>query len=110
MSVIPITDGIQRPASPGSTELAHEVLLPRFTAAADMLAAKAEMEDSAAEAKDWADAALKCVQAIVVLDPERLAGGDTPEGRKRSMPEQAQASNGGKPGVRDTDGDGKIGE
>ncbi len=110
MSVIPIIDGVQRPESPGTTETAHEVLLPRFTAAADTLAGKAQMEMNAAEAKDWADAALKCVQAIVVLDPERLAGGDTPEGRKRSMPEQAQAANGGKPGVRDTDGDGKIGE
>jgi hypothetical protein len=109
MSVIPIMDGIQRPESPGTTETAHEVLLPRFTAAADILAGKAQMTDSAAEAKDFADAALKCVTAIITLDPDRLAGGDTPHGRKAAMPDRPTAET-GKPATRDTDRDGRIGE
>lgn len=111
MSVIPFgqPDDPTRPPSPGSTELAHEVLLPRFTSAADQLAAKAAMSGSGAEAKDYAKAALDCVTAIITLDPERLAGGDTPQGRKSATPDPARAET-GKPATRDTDRDGKIGE
>lgn len=62
-------------------------------------AENAASEDSAAEAKDYAQAALSFAQAVITLDPSRLAGGDTPEARAASVPV-----------ARDGDRDGVIGE
>ena len=92
-----------------TTEVAHEALTPQFAHTANTLAGKAAMAQSAAEAKDFADAALKLVQAIITLDPMRLAGGDTAETRKASMPEPPRPP-ATSPGTRDRDHDGRIGE
>lgn len=64
-------------------------------------AQKAAGVESAAEADDFAGAALKLAQAIITLDPTRLEGGDTPEARKAAVPPR--------PAVRDGDKDGRIG-
>lgn len=93
-----------RPDPGVDTELAHVALTPQFAQSANVLAGKAAMAQSAAEAKDFADGALKLVQAIITLDPTRLAGGDTPEARKASVPERP----GG--GTGDGDKDGVVGE
>jgi hypothetical protein len=60
------------------------------------LAAKARGTDSAAEAKDFMAGALSGAQVLVQLDPNRLAGGDTPQGRAASVPVQT-----GKDGDKD---------
>jgi hypothetical protein len=61
-------------------------------------AGKAAMTQSAAEFNDFAAGCLRFAQAITVLDPLRLAGGDTPEARAAATP------------ISDGDGDGVIGE
>jgi hypothetical protein len=119
MSVIPIQpaqqaqiaalEALARPLQI-TTEIAHEALTPQFAHTANTLAGKAAMAQSAAEAKDFADAALKCVQAIITLDPQRLAGGDTPDARKASVPDRPETPSSGRPAVRDSDHDGRIGE
>ena len=90
MSVIPIGEQaaasvLSQPPNVDATEVAHLALMPRFTKAADVLAGKAAMAISAQEAKDFADGALKCVQAIITLDPARLQGGDTAQARQDSL-------------------------
>src|SRR4051812_23817495 len=59
-------------------------------------------EQNAAEAKDYAAAALSLAQAAITLDPSRLTGGDTPEARRDSVPPQL-------PPTKDGNKDGKIG-
>jgi hypothetical protein len=68
---------------------------------AETLVRKASGTESAAEAKDFAQASLFICQAVTTMDPDRLAGGETPEARKASTPT---------PPTRDTDRDGKVGE
>lgn len=53
------------------------------------------------ETKELAQAAQAFAQTLVLLDPTRLAGGDTPEARLASVPTP--------PPTRDGDHDGKIG-
>jgi hypothetical protein len=90
-------------AAPESAPMdeAGQALLQVQLDAARVTAQKAAGAVSAQEAKDFADASLKMAQAIVMLDPNRMAGGDTPEARKASTPQ---------PATRDTDRDGKVGE
>jgi hypothetical protein len=64
-----------------------------------LCAKKAGAEDNAAEAKDYAAAAQSLAQALVVLDPSRLQGGDTPDARAASVP-----------ATSDGDHDGRVGE
>jgi hypothetical protein len=61
-------------------------------------ASKAAMASSGAEFNDFAAGVLRFAQAITVLDPLRLAGGDTPEARAAATP------------IADGDGDGVVGE
>lgn len=70
--------------------------------AGELCLSKAAAADSGAEAKDFASAALQAAQVLTTLDPSRLAGGDTPQGRAASIPEQ-QAT-------KDGDHDGTVGE
>jgi hypothetical protein len=100
---------LSQPPRVDETAVAHEALMPRFTQTADVLAGKAAMAQSAAEAKDFADGALKCVQAIITLDPARLQGGDTAEARKESLPEPPRVPD-VQTGTKDADKDGKIAE
>lgn len=65
------------------------------------MATKAAAASSAAEAKDFGNGALAFAQAIITLDPSRLAGGDTPEGRAAATPQR--------PPTKDGDHDGVIG-
>jgi len=69
---------------------------------AKMVVSKARITDSAAEAKDYAQASLFLAQAIVMLDPSRIENGDDPEAKKKASTPA--------PPTRDTDGDGKTGE
>lgn len=64
----------------------------------------AATQKDARETKELAAAALAFAQTLVVLDPTRLQGGDTPDARRASVPTPPQ------PGVRDGDRDGRIGE
>lgn len=67
-------------------------------------ASKAAGEHRAAEAKDYGLAALQFAQAIITLDPTRLAGGDTPQARAAATPQQPA-----KPPVKDGNRNGVIG-
>lgn len=58
------------------------------------------------ESADYGTAALKFAQAVVMLDPSRLQGGDTPEARKSALPDPAPNM----PATKDGDGDGEVGE
>jgi hypothetical protein len=108
MSVVPMPGSAPPPVP--DTQTAYDALLPRLAHTADLLAGKAAMASSAAEAKDFADGALKMAQAIITLDPERLAGGDTPDARKRSMPTPPDAAGKTRPATGDGDHDGRVGE
>jgi hypothetical protein len=92
----------QEDIGPVSRSVAQHSLLD----ALNMCATKASADNSAAEAKDWAAASLQFAQAIVMLDPQRLAGGDTPQSRKSSLPDPAVTP----PATKDADRDGRIGE
>jgi hypothetical protein len=96
----------QAPAQEDVGPESRQVVQHAFLDAANMCATKASGDNNAAEAKDWAAAALQFAQAIVMLDPQRLAGGDTPQGRKSSLPEPAVTP----PATKDADRDGRIGE
>lgn len=87
-------------SAPGQDQQAASLLAEQLRVA-QLLTSKAAGQQSAQEAKDFAAAALSIAQAIVVLDPNRLQGGDTPEARKASVPAVP---------TRDTDRDGKTGE
>lgn len=109
MSAVPMPGA--QPAPGVTTEVAYSALTPRLAQTADLLAGKASMATSGAEAKDFSNAALMMVQAIITLDPSRLAGGDTPAGRLASMPEPPRPAPGGKAqGASDGNRDGKIGQ
>lgn len=69
--------------------------------AVNQLAGKASMATSAAEAKDFMQGALAGAQTLITLDPTRLQGGDTPEGRAAATPRL--------PPTKDGDHDGRIG-
>jgi hypothetical protein len=75
--------------------------------AIEACATKAAGDDRAAEVKDYAAAALSFAQAIITLDPTRLAGGDTPDARAASMP--PQQPNGNTPPTKDGNHNGVIG-
>lgn len=87
------------PEDPVATSQMVEAPVLRMLASAELCAKKAGAETNAAEAKDWAAAALNLAQAVITLDPARLAAGDTPQGRQASVPS-----------LRDTDRDGKVAE
>lgn len=87
-------------SAPGQPDLGAMVLQQQQQTLL-LLTRKSGMPESGPEAKAFADAALAIAQAIVVLDPDRLQGGDTAEARKASVP---------KVPTRDTDRDGKTGE
>ena len=85
----------------GPQDALADALLQAQLDVAETLTRKAAGSSSAAEAKDFAQGALFIAQAITTLDPERMAGGETPEARKASTPT---------PPTRDTDRDGKTDE
>lgn len=62
---------------------------------------KAKTVNVPQEADDWGKGILALAQAAAVIDPQRLVGGDHPESRLAAAP---------KVPVRDSDGDGQIGE
>jgi hypothetical protein len=70
--------------------------------AINVMAGKAAMSQSAAEAKDFMQASLFGAQTLITLDPTRLQGGDTPEGRAAAAPPRL-------PPTKDGDHDGRIG-
>lgn len=77
----------------------QDEVLEELLRAVKVLAENAQSEPSAAEAKDYGQAALAFAQAHITLDPDRLVGGDTPEARVAAAPP-----------TRDGDRDGQIGE
>lgn len=85
------------PEAPDPVYEAGEAILHALTTCARKVAG----EGSAAEAKDYAASALSLAQALITLDPTRLAGGDTPEAREASVPKPPPTSDG--------DRDGRIG-
>ena len=91
--------GLEQPAA-GETPAGIEALTS-LLATLPIFAAKSRGTDSAAEAKDYMQAALFAAQAITTLDPTRIDGGNDPEAKKASTPT---------PPVRDTDRDGKVSE
>lgn len=91
-------DPMQQQGPPPMLPVDPAAGLSAMLRAIESVAGKAAGTDSAAEAKDFALAAQAFAGAITMLDPTRLAGGDTPEGRAASVPR------------RDGDHDGTIGE
>lgn len=89
----------EQPAA-GETPAGLEALTSMLKAI-PIFAAKSRGTDSAAEAKDFMQAALFAAQAITTLDPTRIDGGNDPDAKKASTPT---------PPTRDTDRDGKVGE
>ena len=53
----------------------------------------------AREVRECGQAALTFAQAVITLDPTRLAGGDTPEGRAAATPQRPPMSDGDRDGI-----------
>jgi hypothetical protein len=100
-----------QPPPVGPADVAADAAVPALINALEQTARKAAGDDRAAEVKDYAAACLALAQSIVTLDASRLAGGDTPGGRKSSMPDPNQG--GGTrprlPATKDGNRDGVIG-
>lgn len=77
-------------AAQGIVSMLHAILI---------VAGKAAMAESAAEANDFGKAALAFAQAIITLDPTRLAGGDTPEARAAAAPTRPPVKDGNHNGI-----------
>jgi len=82
-----------------------------FRDSAKSLATKAQAATDSREAKDFAQGALFLAEALVVLDPTRLAGGVHPQAQRVAQTGQdvARSVRAGLPPLTDRNHDGKIG-